>query len=138
MSKIAIVYWSGTGNTEAMADFITQGARTQGATVNLIQASDFNSSCIADYDAFAFGCPAMGDEELGDTEFLPMYDTVEPLLKTNAPYCLVHTNGTTASGWNYGKSELEKQASTLLNRLSPTTTPMKKRVSNACALEPCL
>ena len=64
MSKFAIVYWSGTGNTEAMADLVAQGVRAAGGAANLIQAADFDSSRLDDFDAFAFGCPAMGDEEL--------------------------------------------------------------------------
>ena len=80
MSKVAVVYWSGTGNTEAMADLVAQGVRAAGGTADLVQCSDFSADRIADFDAFAFGCPAMGDEELEDTEFLPMYDEVEPRL----------------------------------------------------------
>lgn len=80
MSKVAIIYWSGTGNTEAMADLVAQGVHAKGGSADIIQASDFSADRIADYDAFAFGCPAMGDEELEDSEFLPMYDEVEPLL----------------------------------------------------------
>ncbi len=80
MSSIAVVYWSGTGNTEAMADLIAEGARESGAEVEIIQVSDFSTDQVSDFDAFAFGCPAMGDEELEDIEFLPVYDEVEPLL----------------------------------------------------------
>ena len=81
MSKIAIVYWSGTGNTEAMADLVAQGVRAKGSDADLINATDFGPERLDEYDAYAFGCPAMGDEELEDTEFLPMYDAVEPLLE---------------------------------------------------------
>lgn len=80
MNNVAIVFWSGTGNTEAMADFVAQGVRAQGASADIIQAADFDTSRIPQYDTFAFGCPAMGDEELEDTEFLPLYNEVEPLL----------------------------------------------------------
>ena len=80
MSKVAIVYWSGTGNTEAMADLIAQGVRAAGGTADLVHAADFTAERVEDYDALAFGCPAMGDEELEDMEFLPMYDQVEPHL----------------------------------------------------------
>lgn len=80
MSNVAIVYWSGTGNTEAMAELVAQGVTAQGGKATLIQASDFSSDRLGEFDAFAFGCPAMGDEELEDTEFLPMYDEVEPQL----------------------------------------------------------
>ena len=80
MSKVAIVYWSGTGNTEAMADLVAQGVRAKGGEAEIIQASDFDASRLGDFDAIAFGCPAMGDEELEDGEFAPMYDEVEPEL----------------------------------------------------------
>ncbi|NPD32507.1 flavodoxin [Eggerthellaceae bacterium zg-997] len=80
MSKVAVVFWSGTGNTEAMADLVAQGAKTAGASVSVVQAADFDADELEKYEAVAFGCPAMGDEELEDTEFLPMYDEVEPLL----------------------------------------------------------
>lgn len=81
MSKTAIVFWSGTGNTEAMAELVAQGVRAKGGEAELIQASNFDSSMVNDFDSFAFGCPAMGDEELEEFEFAPMYEEVEPYLK---------------------------------------------------------
>lgn len=80
MSKVAVVYWSGTGNTEAMAEQIAAGARTAGAEVDVIQATDFGVDKLAAYDAVAFGCPAMGVEVLEEFEFEPMYNEVEPQL----------------------------------------------------------
>ena len=77
MKKVAVIYWSGTGNTQAMADAVVEGAREAGADVTLFQVSDFFDSMMDDYDAFAFGCPAMGDEELEDIEFAPVYDACE-------------------------------------------------------------
>lgn len=64
MSKIAVVYWSGTGNTEAMANFVAEGATSAGAETEVISCADFSADKVANYDAFAFGCPAMGSEEL--------------------------------------------------------------------------
>jgi flavodoxin I len=75
MSKIAVVYWSGSGNTEAMAEEI---AKTGNG--DLYQASDFNANLVDDYHAIAFGCPAMGAEELEDGEFEPMFDSVKEKL----------------------------------------------------------
>lgn len=80
MSKIAVVYWSGTGNTEAMAELVARGVDENGSEAAIIQVSDFSASQLDDFDAFAFGCPAMGDEELEDMEFAPVYDELEPLL----------------------------------------------------------
>lgn len=81
MNKIAVVYWSGTGNTEKMANFIAEGAKASGAEVELFTASDFNEDKISDYKALAFGCPSMGAEELEDSEFEPMYQSVKSSLK---------------------------------------------------------
>ena len=73
MSKIAVVYWSGTGNTEAMANAVAEGVRERGGECSLLTASEFNDSMIGNYDAIAFGCPAMGAEVLEETEFEPMF-----------------------------------------------------------------
>ena len=80
MSNIAIVFWSGTGNTEAMADAVKAGAQEAGAEVSVFTASDFSADMVADFDAIAFGCPAMGDEVLEEDEFQPMFDAVLPSL----------------------------------------------------------
>lgn len=80
MKKIAVVYWSGTGNTEAMAKEIEVGAKEAGAEVSVFTASDFSAEAAGTYDTFAFGCSAMGAEELEDTEFEPMFSSVESML----------------------------------------------------------
>ena len=81
MKKIGIVYWSGTGNTEAMATAVAEGAKNAGAEVALIQAADFAPERVAEYDAIAFGCPAMGAETLEEDEFQPMFDACGPRLR---------------------------------------------------------
>ena len=73
MSKIAVVYWSGTGNTEAMANAIADGARNAGATVEMFTADGFSASRMDNFDAIAFGCPSMGAEQLEESEFEPMF-----------------------------------------------------------------
>ena len=75
MSKVAVVYWSGTGNTEAMAKAVAKGASGE-----LIPVSAFNAAKAAAYDAFAFGCPAMGSEALEDSEFEPVFEEVKPVI----------------------------------------------------------
>ncbi len=76
MSKVAVVYWSETGNTEIMANCVAEGAKSKGAEVDLILASDFSKDKVAEYDAFAFGCSAKGDEDLEESVFLPMWEVV--------------------------------------------------------------
>ena len=77
MSKVAVVYWSGTGNTETMADAVAAGAKEKGAEVSVLAAASFTAAQVADFDAIAFGCPAMGDEVLEVSEFDPMFTDVE-------------------------------------------------------------
>lgn len=80
MSKVAVVYWSSTGNTEAMADAVVNGAKEKGADVTLYECADFRSELVGEYDAIAFGCPAMGDEVLEEDEFEPMFSSCEEKL----------------------------------------------------------
>ena len=79
--KAAVVYWSGTGNTEAMANCVEEGAKDAGAEVQVFTASDFTADKVKEFDAIAFGCPSMGDEELEDSEFEPMFSDCEAELK---------------------------------------------------------
>ena len=77
MSKVAVVFWSGTGNTEAMADAIADGAKSAGAEVSVMGPSDFGKDKVSEFDAIAFGCPAMGAEVLEEDEFEPMFADLE-------------------------------------------------------------
>ena len=77
MRKIAIVYWSGTGNTEAMAAAVAEGVQASGAEAVLETAAAFDVAALDAYDAVAFGCPSMGAEELEESEFAPMFETCE-------------------------------------------------------------
>ena len=60
MSKVAVVYWSGTGNTEKMANLVAEGARNAGSEVSLFMAAEFRADKMDEFDAVAFGCPSMG------------------------------------------------------------------------------
>ena len=77
MSKIAVIYWSGTGNTEAMAQAVAEGA---GADASVFAVSDFDASAVDEFDAVVLGCPAMGCEVLEESEFAPFFDTVKEKL----------------------------------------------------------
>ena len=79
--KIAIVYWSGSGNTEAMANAMLEGAKNAGAEVRLFEVRDYNYETMGNYDGFLFGCPAMGCEVLEEAEFEPFFANAETKLK---------------------------------------------------------
>ena len=80
MKKVAVVFWSGTGNTAAMADAVALGAKGAGADVSVFGPSEFNADRAAEFDGIAFGCPAMGAEVLEEFEFEPMFADVENAL----------------------------------------------------------
>ena len=80
MEKIAVIYWSGTGNTEMMAQYVAEGAKAAGAEVDVFSVSDIAQDKLAEYGRFALGCPAMGAVELEDSEFQPFYDAAKPSL----------------------------------------------------------
>lgn len=105
MSKIAVVYWSGTGNTEAMAQSVAKGV---GNDVDLFTAGEFD--CAVDqYDAIAFGCPSMGSEELEEGEFAPMFDRCLPLL-SGKKIALFGSYGWGDGEWMRNWAETCKQA----------------------------
>ena len=80
MSKVAVVFWSGTGNTQAMADAVEEGAKSAGASVSVFGPSEFGKDKVSEFDGIAFGCPAMGAEVLEESEFEPMFSDVEGAL----------------------------------------------------------
>ena len=80
MRKIAVVYWSSTGNTEEMAKAVALGARGAGASCDLLTCDRMDAEKVKQYDALLFGCPAMGAEELEQDAFEPMFSAVKPAL----------------------------------------------------------
>lgn len=77
MSKVAVIYWSGTGNTEMMAQAIAEGAKEAGAEVSLLQVAETSAADAAAFDRLALGCPAMGAEVLEEMEFEPFFTELE-------------------------------------------------------------
>lgn len=80
MNKVAIVFWSATGNTETMANCIAEGVASAGAEATTVAVADASADTLAAYDVVAFGCPAMGSEQLEEGEFEPMFAGVEGAL----------------------------------------------------------
>lgn len=81
MKKINIIYWSGTGNTEAMASLISEGAKEKGADVALLNVAEASNDDIADADIVALGSPAMGDEVIEESEMEPFIESAADVLK---------------------------------------------------------
>ncbi|WP_283674366.1 flavodoxin [Butyricicoccus sp. Marseille-Q5471] len=77
MNKIAIIYWSQTGNTEQMANAIAEGIRSAGEECDLKHVSEITAADAAQYVKLALGCPAMGAEVLEEAEFEPFFTELE-------------------------------------------------------------
>ncbi len=71
--KLAIIYWTMSGNTKIMAQAIKEGAKED---CDIFEVSSFDTNKISQYDAFAFGCPAMGAETLEESEFEPFFNNI--------------------------------------------------------------
>ncbi|MCD8180628.1 MAG: flavodoxin [Firmicutes bacterium] len=77
MSKTAVIYWSGTGNTEAMAQAVFDGAKEVNPETELFTVSEISAEDAAGYDTLIMGCPAMGAETLEESEFEPFFTELE-------------------------------------------------------------
>ena len=77
MSQMYVIYWSASGNTEAMAGAVAEGGREAGAAVRLCQVSEISPEEALGCDLLALGGPAMGDEVLEESEFEPFFTALE-------------------------------------------------------------
>lgn len=80
MSSIGIIYWSGSGNTQAMAEAIGEGIKSAGSVADVIQVSQITAENALKYEKLVFGCPAMGSEVLEEVEFEPFFEDIESKL----------------------------------------------------------
>lgn len=80
MSKTAVIYWSGTGNTEAMATAIFEGAKEVNSETKMFTVSEISTAEASEYDTLILGCPAMGAEVLEESEFEPFFTELESKL----------------------------------------------------------
>ena len=74
MNELAVIFWSGTGNTASMAAAVVEGAGSQAKLVNV---NDITADQAAQYDRLALGCPSMGDEVLEEDVFEPFFTALE-------------------------------------------------------------
>lgn len=102
MSRMAVIYWSMTGNTEAMANAIAEGAAGAGAEVDVKQVCDTTVDEALGYGLLALGCPAMGAEVLEEAEFEPFFTELEGRLAAKRWLCSAPMTGATVSGCGTG------------------------------------
>ena len=77
MSKISVVYWSQSGNTAATAEAVAKGVTDAGKEAEIVFVSSASIDELKSESEFALGCPAMGAEELEDSEFEPFFAGIE-------------------------------------------------------------
>lgn len=81
MDKIYVVYWSQTGNTEAMAEAVARGIRSEGKESAVVEVGSISPEELKGEAVFALGCPAMGAEVLEESEMEPFVETLEAFVK---------------------------------------------------------
>ncbi|MCR5594647.1 MAG: flavodoxin [Lachnospiraceae bacterium] len=77
MSKVSIVFWSGTGNTAAMAQSVADGVKDAGGEAELIPVGSADIESLKSAKAFALGCPSMGAEQLEESEMEPFMSDLD-------------------------------------------------------------
>ena len=78
--SISVVYWSGTGNTQAMAEAVAEGIKAAGQEAELLEVGNADAATVAAGNAFALGCPSMGSEQLEEAEMEPFIEEIESLV----------------------------------------------------------
>ena len=105
----AVVYWSGTGNTEAMAQAVAEGIQAAGGTAEVCEVGQTDADTISKFDKIALGCPSMGAEQLEDSEMEPFVEELEPMISVSSYFCLGLTAGVTESGCVTGAREWKRR-----------------------------
>lgn len=113
--NIKIVYWSGTGNTQAMAEAVAEGVKSAGGEPVLIHVADADVSELASEDSFALGCPSMGAEQLEESEMEPFVEALVPLTK-GKKILLFGSYGWGDGEWMRDWEERMKNAGAILTR----------------------
>jgi len=98
MKKITVIYWSGTGNTEAMAKAVAEGAKQDNVEVSLLSVAQASIEDVINADAIALGCSSMGAEVLEETEMEPFVLSIEGVI-SDKPVALFGSYGWGNGEW---------------------------------------
>lgn len=78
---IQLIYWSGTGNTANMAKYIEEGIGQGNKEVEVREVANASKENLEEAELIILGCPAMGSEEIDDTEMLPFIEEAQEVFK---------------------------------------------------------
>ena len=120
MAKVAVVYWSGTGNTQKMAEAVVEGAKGAGADVECFEVDSFSVDQIDGFDGLALGCPSMGAEELEEGSYEPFFAAAVDSGKLSGKPVVLFGSW----GWRHGLSARRMQVPTSLIPSSSRTSRM--------------
>ena len=134
MKKIAVVYWSGGGNTEAMAKAAVEGAQKAGGDAALFRVDAFSAQDMKDYGGFLFGCPAMGAEVLEEAEFEPFFQDAETKI-SGVPVGLFGSHGWGGGEWmRRWETRVKDDGANLIGSLAVENAPDEKGLAECAAL----
>ena len=139
MKKAAVIYWSGTGNTETMANAVAEGMKGAGAEVSLLSADAVSAADLAGLDAVALGCPAMGSEVLEEDVFEPMFSSCKKQFVGKSAALFGSYGWATANGCAPGNRTAAARTSLSCARASsaarpPATSSLKPAANWAASL----
>ena len=86
MSEVIVAFWTGTGNTAEMAEYVAEGIKEGGAEAKVVSVDDISAADLKDAKAFALGCPSMGVEQLEESTMEPFVEEVIPKERKNQYY----------------------------------------------------
>lgn len=135
MKKIAVVFWSGTGNTEQMANYVALGAKDADISVETFSPTEFSADNVDGFDAIAFGCPSMGAEVLEEDEFNPMWESVAHKLK-NKKIALFGSYGWGDGEWmrDWEENAKDNGANLVTNSVICNESPDDEAIEGCMAL----
>ncbi|SQC00540.1 flavodoxin [Clostridium tetanomorphum] len=105
MKHLSVIYWSGTGNTEAMANALSEGATMDGVEIKTLKVGEATIDDVASADAVALGCPSMGAEQLEEGEMEPFVESISTVVKGKKWHSSDLTVGETENGWKNGRKK---------------------------------
>lgn len=132
--KVKIIYWSGTGNTERMAEAIFEGAKEVNENTSLINVCDAKVEDVKESDVLIFGCPAMGSEELEEEYMRPYMDSVNELLKDKKVALFGSYEWAEGQWMDYWKEELENLGVKVFETLIAYDNPSEDALADCKSL----
>ena len=96
--RVAVIYWSGTGNTKLMAEGVALGLKEKNIEVDMVNVEEVGGDIIGNVDGLALGCPSMGDEVLEEYTMAPFVEGLSDRVK-NLPIILFGSYGWGNGEW---------------------------------------